>query len=157
MNAYFLTFNHHQTMNNQTAYWGSSLLRVFLCGISIIDSYIGLTDSHSLFYLVASTGEGAVLMLLLVLLASIGMLDVLVNDCCQHKCRLQLIHDWRHFGFSSIAFCHVAMIFVAHEKFRSPFLTIYFLWLAVAMVMVALLDSNQRFQRSKDGLCTTGN
>lgn len=135
-------------MNRNISCLASSVFRFFLCGFALITAQIGLTDSRSLLYLVASKNDGYLLTWMMVAMAIVGIFDVLMNDIHTDFIKWDFVQNWRHFGFSALAFCYVAQIFVAQKSVSSPGLTAYYIWNALAIMLIVFIDANQRSKNS---------
>lgn len=129
---------------------GSALFRVYVCGIAIMTWYIGLREPRSLYALIALTDEGYVLLWATLVCATVGLFDVFINDTTALPVRIEWLRTHRHFGFSSLAFCYVAELFIAVLKLASPGLAVFCLWNALLVVTFSLIDAHQR---SKEATC----
>lgn len=112
--------------------------------------YIGMTDTRSLMHVVASRGEGAALVWVLMVLGACAVLDAVINDLAPKRFHWRVALRRRHFILASMAFCYVAQLYVAFYSFRSTGLLLYYLWNACMIMFAAFLDAHQR---SKDASC----
>ncbi len=130
----------------QLVCWGSSLFRLFACGLAVLAWYLGMSDDRSLFAMLASTDGGHKVLWLMLLFGSIGVFDVVVNDWLPHQFGFEKTRTHRHFGLCALAFCYIAQIFIAFLHVKSPGLTAYFLWNAILIVAFAFIDAHQRYK-----------
>jgi hypothetical protein len=127
-----------------------SVFRIYMGGNAIVTWFIAMTDPRSLMHSVASTGEGAALVWLLMLVGVAAVLDALINDLLPERFRWRVALRQRHFILAAMAFCYVAQLYVAFFNFRSTGLLLYYLWNASMIMLAAFLDAHQR---SKDASC----
>jgi urea transporter len=135
---------------NPSTDWSGTISRIFLFGLALILGSVGLTDSRSLFSLVASTDQGFILMWVMIILGVVGVIDVLINDLMPQQFKWRCAHTHRHFLLALMAFCYVAQVYVANSHVKSIGLVIYLLWNAVSLMLVAFVDAHKR---SKDATC----
>ncbi|NDP60091.1 MAG: hypothetical protein GZ090_12135 [Oxalobacteraceae bacterium] len=109
-----------------------------------------MTDPRSLMHLVASTGEGAVLLWLLMALGVSIWIDAVINDLLPHRFHWRPALRQRHFILAAMAFCYVAQLYVAFFNLQSVGLLLYYIWNAAMIMAVAFIDARQR---SKDASC----
>jgi hypothetical protein len=144
-------------MNGQSHTGGDragSIFRTYMGGNAIVTWYIGMTDPRSLMHLVASTGEGAVVLWLLMLFGAAALLDAVINDFLPERFHWRIALRQRHFILAAMAFCYVAHLYVAVFSLRSTGLLLHYLWSALTIMAVAFIDAHQR---SKDAQCATCN
>lgn len=127
-----------------------SVFRIYMGGNAIVTWFIAMTDPRSLMYAAASTGEGAVLVWLLMLVGAAAVIDAVVNDLLPRRFHWRVALRQRHFILAAMAFCYVAQLYVAFFNFRSTGLLLYYLWNATMIMLAAFLDAHQR---SKDAAC----
>lgn len=127
-----------------------SIFRAYIGGNAIVTWYVAMTDPRSLMHLLAMTGEGAVLIWLLMFIGIVLLLDVVINDFLPHRFHWRPALRQRHFILFAMAFCYVAQLYVAVARLYTAGLLLYYLWNAVAIMFIAFIDANQR---SKDATC----
>ena len=119
-------------------------------GSAIITWYMAMFEPRSMARLVASTFEGALLFWMLLAIGCAALLDALINDFLPERYRWQVAVRQRHFILAAMAFCYIAMLYVAFIYLRSSSLLIQFLWNVATIMAVAFFDAHQR---SKDASC----
>lgn len=127
-----------------------SLFRVYMGGNAILSGFMALNEPRSLMYLVASSVEGSVLILMLALVGAAALVDAVINDFLPKRFHWQVAIRQRHFILAAMAFCYVAQLYVAFFYLRSAGLLMHYLWNVFAIMAVAFFDAHQR---SKDASC----
>jgi len=127
-----------------------SIFRVYMGGHALVSGYMALYESRSLMYLVATTVEGAVWILLLSMVGAAMLIDAIINDFMPGRFRWLVALRQRHFLLAALALCYLAQLYVAFIYLRSPGLLIHYLWNVFAIMGVAFFDAHQR---SKDASC----
>lgn len=141
-----------QFLQTQIAHRSGSAFRIYMGGHAIVAWYIAMTDTRSLMHAVASRGEGAALIWLLMLLGACALVDAIINDLAPECLHWRRALKQRHFILTGMAFCYLAQIYVAFCSQQSTGLLLYYLWNAGVIVFAAYLDAHQR---SKDASCAT--
>jgi hypothetical protein len=136
--------------HNQVGGRAGSVFRVYMGGNAIVTWCIAMTDPRSLMHIVASTGEGAVLVWLLMVVGAAALIDAVINDLLPARFHWRVALRQRHFILAAMAFCYVAQLYVAFFSMRSTGLLMYYLWNAVTIMAMAFFDAHQR---SKDATC----
>lgn len=127
-----------------------SIFRVYMGGNAVVSAYMAMAEPRSLMHWVASTFEGAVLILILALVGVAAVLDALINDFMPKRFNWRVAVRQRHFILAAMAFCYVAQLYVAFLYLRSSGLLAHYLWNVFAIMAVAFFDAHQR---SKDASC----
>ena len=135
---------------NLSGHGSGTAFRIYMGGNAIVTWYIAMTDARSLMHVVASSGEGAALVWLLMILGACAVVDAVVNDVAPARFHWRIALRQRHFILTAMAFCYVAQLYVAFYSFRSTALLFYYLWNAGMIMLAAFLDAHQR---SKDASC----
>lgn len=127
-----------------------SLFRVYMGGSAIIGWYMAMYEPRSMMHLVAKSGDGAVLFWLLLVVGAAAMVDAIINDFLPARYHWRVAVRQRHMILTAMAFCYIAMLYVAFIHLRSSGLLIQFLWNVSTIMAVAFFDAHQR---SKDASC----
>ena len=131
-----------------------SVFRVYMGGSAIVTWYIAMAEPRSLLHMVASTGQGAALIWMLMLVGLAALLDAIINDFMPPRFHWQAALHQRHFILAAMAFCYVAQLYVAFFGVRSTGLLLYYLWNAITIMAIAFVDAHRR---SKDAQCACNN
>lgn len=131
-----------------------SMFRIYIGGLAIIALYMSVEVPDSLSYAVASTSDGAMLILAQAFLGGCAIVDAVVNDLLPARWHWRLALRQRHYIMVGMAFCFLTQIFSALWQSRLTGLEAYYTWNAAMIMIAAFPDA---YQRLKDVKCQTAN
>lgn len=119
-------------------------------GSAMVTWYMAMFEPRSMVHLVATAGQGAALFWLLLVVGAAALADAIINDFLPPRYHWRVAVRQRHMILAAMAFCYIAMLYVAFLHLRSSGLLIQFLWNVSTIMAVAFFDAHQR---SKDASC----
>ena len=119
-------------------------------GTAIMTWYMAFFEPRSMVHMVAASADGAALFWLLLAIGSAAVLDAVINDFMPERFHWRIAVRQRHVILAAMAFCYMAMLYVAFLYLRSSSLLVQFLWNVVTIMAVAFFDAHQR---KKDASC----
>jgi hypothetical protein len=139
-----------QKVNHTGGDRAGSVFRLYMGGLALVSWYNAINEPRSMISLAAGTEAGVMLAWCLAIVGVAMVADALINDFLPSRFHWRLALQQRHILMAALAFCYVAQLYTAFSTLRSTGLLLYYLWNAISIMFIGLVDAHQR---SKDATC----